>query len=74
VRLRICFENGKRRESYDVSTIHSAAMGEAWLVTRIQYWLRSAVDSACKDVECKSFAIGVHLDSADCDHETGPRS
>lgn len=61
----VVFESTKARAVFDMEESQPVVVVEAFY-----RWLLSAMASVKTSGVCKSFGIGIHLNDADCDHET----
>lgn len=64
-RLCVVLESSKARAVFDLEEV-----GPDEVVAAIDRWLTSMVTSTAAAGVCKSFTVGVHLQGAECDHET----
>lgn len=64
-KLLVVLESSKARAVFDLEVVTEDAVVQA-----VKRWLSSAVASSAASGVCKSFGVGVHLNDADCDHET----
>lgn len=62
--VKVVLENSKGREVY-----HCPIRADDTIRRKLARWLDRAVDRAQSSGACVTFAVSVHQDGADCDHE-----